>query len=140
MMYIGPQGIVHGTYLTLVNSARLYRNAPSELPADGSPFLAGYLFVTSGLGGMSGAQPKAANIAGAVSITAEVEKSRIATRLSQGWVDRASADVGQCVAWAKEAQEARKPLSIAYEGNVVDLLSYLHENNVAVDLLSDQTR
>ena len=78
-----PQGIVHGTYLTLVNAARLYRGAPAELPADGSPFLAGYLFVTSGLGGMSGAQPKAARIAGAVSITAEVERSRIDTRLSQ---------------------------------------------------------
>ena len=99
---------MHGTYLTLVNSARLYCNAPAELPEDGSAFLAGYLFVTSGLGGMSGAQPKAARIAGAVSITAEVEKSRIETRLTQGWVDKCSSDIEECVKWAQTARKARE--------------------------------
>jgi urocanate hydratase len=131
LMYIGPQGIVHGTYLTLLNAARLYRGA-----TDG---LAGYLFVTSGLGGMSGAQPKAAKIAGAVSITAEAERSRIETRLAQGWVDRVSADVAECVAWARAAVAAREPLSIAYHGNVVDLIEHLADHRVPVDLLSDQT-
>jgi urocanate hydratase len=138
-MYIGPQGIVHGTYLTLLNAARLYRGAPAELPPDGAPLLAGYLFVTSGLGGMSGAQPKAAKIAGAVSITAEVEFSRIETRHSQGWVDRVSADLAECVAWARDAVARRAALSIAYHGNVVDLIAYLADHRVTVDLLSDQT-
>lgn len=138
LMYIGPQGIVHGTYLTLLNAARLYRGAPAELPVD-KPLLGGYLFVTSGLGGMSGAQPKAANIAGAVSITAEVERSRITTRHSQGWVDRVTADLAECVAWAREGVREKRPLSIAYHGNVIDLLAYLADEKVPVDLLSDQT-
>lgn len=138
LMYIGPQGIVHGTYLTLLNAARLYRGAPAELPPD-APLLAGYLFVTSGLGGMSGAQPKAANIAGAVSITAEVERSRIETRHSQGWVDKVTADLAECVAWARDAVRDKRPLSIAYHGNVIDLLAHLADHRVPVDLLSDQT-
>ena len=132
-MYIGPQGIVHGTYLTLLNAGRLYLG----IPDDGD--LAGRFFVTSGLGGMSGAQPKAADIAGAVSITAEVDSSRIKTRLEQGWVQRASADLSEVFAWADQARAARTALSIAYHGNVVDLWEYVVRESIPVELASDQT-
>lgn len=132
-MYIGPQGIVHGTFNTLLNAGRLH------LGLQGEADLAGYLFVSSGLGGMSGAQPKATEIAGAVGIIAEVDKSRITTRLEQGWVGKASDSLEQVVAWAREGQTKKEPLSIAYHGNVVDLLDYCLANNVHIDLLSDQT-
>ena len=132
-MYIGPQGIVHGTYLTLLNAGRLYLGIPDH--GD----LAGRLFITSGLGGMSGAQPKAADIAGAVSITAEVDRSRIDTRLEQGWVQRWSPDLDEIFSWVDEARESRMALSIAYHGNVVDLWEFVVRNDVVVELASDQT-
>ena len=132
-MYIGPQGIVHGTYLTLLNAGRLYLGIPQDQD------LAGVLYVSSGLGGMSGAQPKAADIAGAVSITAEVDLSRIETRREQGWVQRVTADLGQAFSWAAAARAARTPLSIAYHGNVVDLWQYAVDHEIPVELASDQT-
>ncbi len=132
-MYIGPQGIVHGTYNTLLGAGRKM----CGVPADGN--LAGLLFVSSGLGGMSGAQPKAAEIAGTVSIIAEVDRSRIETRHRQGWVNLVSADLAEIVNAALEAKVEKHALSIAYHGNVVDLLQYLVEKNIPVDLLSDQT-
>lgn len=132
-MYIGPQGIVHGTFNTLLNAGRLVLGVPN----DGN--LAGKLFVSSGLGGMSGAQGKAADIAGAASIIAEVDYSRLMTRYTQGWVDKYTDKLDEAVSWAKEAQEKGEACAIAYHGNIVDLLEYLLENNVHVDLLSDQT-
>ncbi len=132
-MYIGPQGIVHGTYNTLLGAGRKM----CGVPADGD--LAGLLFVSSGLGGMSGAQPKAAEISGAVSIIAEVDRSRIETRHSQGWVNMVSDDLDAIVAAAQKAKDERRALSIAYCGNVVDLLHYLVDRKIPVDLLSDQT-
>ncbi len=132
-MYIGPQGIVHGTYLTLLNAGRLYLGIPEDQN------LAGVLYVSSGLGGMSGAQPKAADIAGAVSITAEVDASRIETRRQQGWVQRVTADLDEAFCWAAAARAARAPLSVAYHGNVVDLWQYAVDHDVSVELASDQT-
>jgi urocanate hydratase len=132
-MYIGPQGIVHGTFNTILNAGRL------KLGLKGDQDMAGHLFISSGLGGMSGAQPKAAEIAGAVGIIAEVDESRIRTRLEQGWVRKSSSDLDQVFAWAREALESRKPLSIAYHGNIVDLLQYCVDRHVKVELLSDQT-
>ena len=132
-MYIGPQGIVHGTYNTLLNAGRKM----CGVPGDGD--LAGLLFVSSGLGGMSGAQPKAAKIAGAVSITAEVDLSRVQTRHSQGWVDVVSDDLDTVYQTAKTAVAAKENISIAYHGNVVDLLAFLLTTDLKVDLLSDQT-
>ena len=132
-MYIGPQGIVHGTYNTLLGAGRRM----CGVPADGN--LNGLLFVSSGLGGMSGAQPKAAEIAGAVSIIAEVDRSRIGTRHDQGWVSMVSADLGEIVRAALGAKAEKRTLSIAYHGNVVDLLQYLVDHHIPVDLLSDQT-
>lgn len=132
-MYIGPQGIVHGTFNTLLGAGRLKLGIPQDED------LSGRLFVSSGLGGMSGAQGKAAEIAGAAAIIAEVDKSRIETRLNQGWVSKVSDDLATCVSWALEAQEAKQPLAVAYHGNIVDLLEYLIKENVHVDLLSDQT-
>ena len=132
-MYIGPQGIVHGTFNTLLNAGRLKLG----IPHDGD--LRGHLFVSSGLGGMSGAQPKAADIAGAVSVIAEVDASRIETRRRQGWVQRVTADKQQAFSWAKEAMQGREPLSVAYHGNIVELLEYAVENEIHIELLSDQT-
>ena len=132
-MYIGPQGIVHGTFNTLLNAGRLKLG----IPADGN--LAGRLFVTAGLGGMSGAQGKAAEIAGAVSIIAEVDESRIMTRYTQGWVSAKTDSLEEALAMAKEKLAAKEPCAIAYLGNIVDLLEYLYEQNVHVDLMSDQT-
>src|SRR5690554_4031041 len=106
-MYIGPQGIVHGTFNTLLNAGRLRLGIPQE--GD----LRGRLFVSSGLGGMSGAQPKAADIAGAVSLIAEVDGSRIETRSRQGWVQRVTGDLRQAFDWAGEAMKRKEPLSIA---------------------------
>ena len=132
-MYIGPQGIVHGTFNTLLNAGRLKLG----IPADGN--LAGKLFVTAGLGGMSGAQGKAAEIAGAVSIIAEVDESRIMTRYTQGWVSAKTDSLEEALRLAREKMAAKEPCAIAYLGNIVDLLKYLYENNVHVDLMSDQT-
>ena len=132
-MYIGPQGIVHGTYNTLLNAGRKM----CGVAGDGN--LAGLLFVSSGLGGMSGAQPKAAKIAGAVSVVAEVDSSRIETRLAQGWVDLVSADFREIFKAVGKAVKRREPLSVAYAGNVVDLLAHLAAEQIHVDLLSDQT-
>ena len=132
-MYIGPQGIVHGTFNTLLNAGRLKLG----IPENGN--LIGKLFVSSGLGGMSGAQGKAAEIAGAAAIIAEVDLSRIKTRYEQGWVSQIAESCEQAVAIAKEKMMAKEPVAIAYHGNIVDLLDYILENNIHVDLLSDQT-
>ncbi|MBQ1941473.1 MAG: urocanate hydratase [Selenomonadaceae bacterium] len=132
-MYIGPQGIVHGTYNTLLNAGRMHLGIPN----DGD--LAGHLFISSGLGGMSGAQPKAAEIAGGVGIIAEVDKSRIETRLSQGWVHESYEELPLVFAAAKKHLEDKTAVSIAYHGNIVDLLEYVVANDIHVDLMSDQT-
>lgn len=132
-MYIGPQGIVHGTFNTLLNAGRMKLGVPQ----DGD--LRGHLFVSSGLGGMSGAQPKAAEIAGAVAIIAEVDLSRIMTRKNQGWVSEITDSIPEAFRLAEEAMNEKKPISIAYHGNVVDLLEYAVANNKNIELLSDQT-
>ncbi len=132
-MYIGPQGIVHGTFNTLLNAGRQQLGVPN----DGN--LAGHLFVSSGLGGMSGAQPKAASIAGAVSIVAEVDSSRIETRYTQGWIHKITSDRKEAFDLASGALKKRETLSIAFHGNIVDLLEFAEENDVPIELLSDQT-
>ena len=132
-MYIGPQGIVHGTYNTILNAGRL------KLGLGEKDNLKGKLFVSSGLGGMSGAQGKAGDIAGAVSIIAEVDISRIETRLEQGWIMKLAESCEEAVNMALQAQKNKETLSIAYHGNIVDLLEYMDEKNIHIDLLSDQT-
>ena len=132
-MYIGPQGIVHGTFNTILNAGRKYLGVPD----DGD--LTGITFVSSGLGGMSGAQPKAANIARAVGIFAEVDKSRIETRHDQGWVDIVMDDLDEVFKLASEKVAKKESISIAYHGNIVDLLEAAYEKNFKIDLLSDQT-
>lgn len=132
-MYIGPQGIVHGTYNTILNAGRL------KLGLSEKDNLAGKLFVSSGLGGMSGAQGKAGDIAGAVSIIAEVDISRIETRLEQGWIQKLAETPEEACELAKGALEKKEALSIAFHGNIVDLLHYMDENDFHIDLLSDQT-
>lgn len=132
-MYIGPQGIVHGTFNTILNAGRMKLGVPQ----DGD--LRGHLFVSSGLGGMSGAQPKAAEIAGAAAIIAEVDASRIETRLKQGWVSEVTDSIPEAFRLAEEAMEQKRPLSIAYHGNIVDLLEYAVAQNKKIELLSDQT-
>lgn len=132
-MYIGPQGIVHGTFNTLLNAGRL------KLGISHDEDLKGRLFVSSGLGGMSGAQAKAVEIAGGVGIIAEVDYSRIKTRYDQGWVRKVSSDLSEVISIAHEYMNKKEPVSIAYHGNVVDLLEYIVNNNIHVDLLSDQT-
>ena len=132
-MYIGPQGIVHGTYSTILNAGR----AKLGIPADQD--LAGRLFVTSGLGGMSGAQGKAVVIANGVGLIAEVDHSRIQTRLDQGWIDRATDSPAEAFAIANEFQRKQQGIAIAFYGNVVDLLEYAVDHHVPIDLLSDQT-
>lgn len=132
-MYIGPQGIVHGTFNTLLNAGRMKLGIPQDKD------LRGHLFVSSGLGGMSGAQPKAAEIAGAVAIIAEVDISRIQTRYRQGWVRHVTGDLTEAWQMASKAVLRREPCSIAYHGNVVDLLEYAEKENIHIELLSDQT-
>ena len=127
-MYIGPQGIVHGTTITVMNAARKQGGSP-----------AGKLFVTAGLGGMSGAQPKAGNIAGVVSVTAEINPKAAQKRFDQGWVDELHTDLTELIGRIKEAVAAKKPVSLAYVGNVVDLWEKLADEGVHVDLGSDQT-
>ena len=132
-MYIGPQGIVHGTFNTLLNAGRLKLGIPHDQD------LKGHMFVSSGLGGMSGAQAKAVEIAGGVGIIAEVDYSRIKTRKDQGWVSKVSSDLDEIFTIAKEYIVKKQPISIAYYGNVVDLLEYIVKNDIKVELLSDQT-
>lgn len=132
-MYIGPQGIVHGTFNTLLNAGRKILNIPQDKD------LRGHLFVSSGLGGMSGAQPKAAVIAGAACIIAEVDASRIETRRSQGWVQYATPDLKEAFRLAGKALQAREPVSVAYHGNIIDLLEFADRHYLPIDLLSDQT-
>ncbi len=132
-MYIGPQGIVHGTFNTLLNAGRLKLGIPQDQD------LRGHLFVSSGLGGMSGAQPKAAEIAGTTAIIAEVDASRIKTRHDQGWVQYVTSDLAEAYRLAEESLSAKEPRSIAYHGNVVDLLEYAIDNDIHIELLSDQT-
>jgi urocanate hydratase len=127
-MYIGPQGIVHGTTITVMNAARKQGGSP-----------AGKLFVTAGLGGMSGAQPKAGNIAGVVSVTAEINPKAAEKRFQQGWVDELHSDLDELIPRIREAVATKKPVSLAYVGNVVDLWERLAKENMHVDLGSDQT-
>jgi len=130
-MYIGPQGIVHGTTITVMNAARMITKPGESLD--------GKLFITAGLGGMSGAQPKAGNIAGVVSITAEVNPKAAYKRHEQGWVDEVIEDVDQTIDRALEFVEKKEPHSIAFLGNIVSLWERLVERNIKVDLGSDQT-
>jgi urocanate hydratase len=132
-MYIGPQGIVHGTYITLLNAGRLYLNIPQDKA------LKGILYVSSGLGGMSGAQAKAVEIAGGIGVIAEVDESRINTRHQQGWVSRISNNLEEIFEWVHEAKKSGISLSIAYHGNIIDLWKYIVENDIKVELASDQT-
>ena len=132
-MYIGPQGIVHGTFNTILGAGRTHLGVPH----DGD--LKGRVFVSSGLGGMSGAQPKAAFIAGAVGVFAEVDASRIQTRFDQGWVNMVSDDLDTVFARAEQARQSGERISIAYHGNIVDLLEAAIKRDFAIDLLSDQT-
>ena len=128
-MYIGPQGIVHGTTITVLNAARMKSKGGPE----------GKLFVTAGLGGMSGAQPKAANIAGVVSITAEINPKAAYKRHEQGWVDEITTSADEAIDMAQTFQNQKRARSIAYLGNIVDLWERMAERNVHVDLGSDQT-
>ncbi len=127
-MYIGPQGIVHGTTITVMNAARKQGGSP-----------AGKLFVTAGLGGMSGAQPKAGNIAGVVSVTAEINPKAAEKRYEQGWVDELHTSLDELIPRIRQAVDAKEVVSLAYVGNVVDLWERLADENVHVDLGSDQT-
>lgn len=130
-MYIGPQGIVHGTYLTVLNAARLKFGAGADLR--------GKLFVTSGLGGMSGAQAKAAVIAGLVGVVAEVDRVAAQKRHAQGWVDELYSDLDELLPRIREAVAKKEAVSLAFCGNIVALWERLHQENVTVDLGSDQT-
>jgi urocanate hydratase len=132
-MYIGPQGIVHGTYLTLLNAGRMYLKIPTHKD------LAGVVYLSSGLGGMSGAQAKAIEIAGGIGVLAEVDYSRIETRHKQGWVTKVSSDLGEIARWLDEYRLTKKPVSIAYHGNVVDLWEYMVKHDIPIELASDQT-
>lgn len=130
-MYIGPQGIVHGTTITVLNAGR-------KISKNGEG-LAGKLFLTAGLGGMSGAQPKAGNIAGCISVTAEVNPKAVQTRHSQGWVDEVITDLSELCARVQRAKDNKEVVSIAFLGNVVDVWEGFLANNIYVDLGSDQT-
>jgi len=132
-MYIGPQGIVHGTYSTILNAGRLELGIPEK--GD----MSGRLFVSSGLGGMSGAQGKAIEIAKGVGIIAEVDYSRIQTRFNQGWVSKIIDNPSEAFRLAKGFQDRSESVAIAFYGNIVDLLEYASSNNIPIDLLSDQT-
>ena len=130
-MYIGPQGIVHGTTITVLNAIRKMTK-PNESTK-------GKLFVTAGLGGMSGAQPKAGNIAGVISVTAEVNPKAARTRHNQGWVDEVIEDLDQLCERVKKAKSDLEVVSIAYLGNIVDVWEKFDTNNIHIDLGSDQT-
>jgi urocanate hydratase len=130
-MYIGPQGIVHGTTITVLNAVRRIAKNRDDIK--------GKLFVTAGLGGMSGAQPKAGNIAGVISVTAEVNPKAAHTRHSQGWVDEIISDLDELTARVRLAKENKEVVSIAYLGNVVEVWEKFDQENVMIDLGSDQT-
>ncbi len=132
-MYIGPQGIVHGTYITLLNAGRLYLGIPEDKD------LSGKVYLTSGLGGMSGAQAKAVEIAGGIGVIAEVDKSRIDTRIEQGWLSKWSDDLDEIFEWVDEYRTNGQPVSIGYYGNIVDLWQYVYDNDIKIELASDQT-
>ena len=127
-MYIGPQGIVHGTTITVLNAFRKIKKKPT-----------GNLFVTSGLGGMSGAQPKAGNIAGCITVCSEVNPKIAQVRLEQGWIDEKITDLDTLVARVKSAKENKEIVSIAYLGNIVDVWEKFDEQDIHIDLGSDQT-
>ena len=133
-MYIGPQGIVHGTTITVLNAARKKMIANPELKD-----IHGMLFVSSGLGGMSGAQPKAGNIAGVVSVVAEINPKAAQKRYDQGWVDEMYSSLDEIIPQIRKSMEERRTVSMAYVGNVVDLWERLADENIRVDLGSDQT-
>lgn len=128
-MYIGPQGIVHGTTITVMNAARL----------QGATDMAGKIFVSSGLGGMSGAQPKAAKIAGMVGVVAEINPKATQVRHEQGWVDEVYENLDELIVRMQEAKQNKEAVSIAYQGNIVDLWEKFADENIVVDLGSDQT-
>lgn len=130
-MYIGPQGIVHGTTITILNAGRLISKS--------SEAFRGKLYLSSGLGGMSGAQPKAAKIAGMISVIAEVNPKAIKTRLSQDWVDEVYSDMNKLIARISRAKATNEIISVAYEGNIVDVWEKFAKENIKVDIGSDQT-
>jgi len=132
-MYIGPQGIVHGTTITVLNAAR------RQMKKRGADSIAGMLFVSSGLGGMSGAQPKAGNIAGVVSVVAEINPKAAQKRYDQGWVDEMHDDLDELIPAIRAAVSAKRTVSMAYVGNIVDLWERLADEDIRVDLGSDQT-
>jgi urocanate hydratase len=136
-MYIGPQGIVHGTTITVLNGCRKIDTSNSL--STSSKGTAGKLFVTSGLGGMSGAQPKAGNIAGVVSVTAEINPEASFKRHEQGWVDEVISDLDELCARVTKAKAAKEVVSIAYDGNIVDVWEKFDTENIYIDLGSDQT-
>jgi urocanate hydratase len=130
-MYIGPQGIVHGTTITILNACRLINKKNKGKNT--------MLFVSSGLGGMSGAQPKAAKIAGLISVIAEVNPKAISTRHLQGWVDEVFFDMDKLISRVKKARELNEAVSLAYQGNIVDLWEKFADHDIRVDIGSDQT-
>jgi urocanate hydratase len=132
-IYIGPQGIVHGTYITLLNAGRMYLGIPEDQD------LSGRLYLSSGLGGMSGAQAKAIEIAGGIGVLAEVDKSRIETRHEQGWVTKWSDNLDEVFKWVEEYRGKKEPISMGYLGNIVDVWQYVVDKNITVELASDQT-
>ncbi|MGD2087398.1 MAG: urocanate hydratase [Candidatus Aminicenantes bacterium] len=132
-MYIGPQGIVHGTYITVLNAGRLYLDIPQDKD------LAGIVYLSSGLGGMSGAQAKAVEIAAGIGLIAEVDYSRIKTRHQQGWVSKVSNNLEEIFQWVDEHRKSKTPVSIAYHGNIVDLWEYCVGHDIKIELASDQT-
>jgi len=131
-MYIGPQGIVHGTTITVMNAAR-------KVAKNGENPFAGKIFVTSGLGGMSGAQPKAGNIAGVITVIAEVNPKAVNTRHSQGWVDEVVTNIDELAIRVKKAKADKEVVSIAYQGNIVDIWEKFDQEDIFIDLGSDQT-
>ena len=135
-MYIGPQGIVHGTTITVLNGCRKIDTSTSLSASSGT---AGKLFVTSGLGGMSGAQPKAGNIAGVVSVTAEINPEATYKRHEQGWVDEVIKDLDELCSRVQSAKDNKEVVSIAYDGNIVDVWEKFDKENIYIDLGSDQT-
>ena len=128
-MYIGPQGIVHGTAITILNASRILKNKSNEIK----------LFVSSGLGGMSGAQPKAAKIAGLISVTAEVNKKALYKRFEQGWIDEIISNLDQLVKRIQELKKIKKIISIGFHGNIINVWKTLYEKNIFIDIGSDQT-
>ncbi|MFG1484948.1 urocanate hydratase [Halobacteriovorax sp. RZ-1] len=131
-MYIGPQGIVHGTTITVLNALR-------KISTEAVTETAGKVFVTAGLGGMSGAQPKAAVIAGCIGIVAEVNPKAVKTRHEQGWVDEVFTDLDELMARIKKAQDNKEAVSLAYQGNIINLWEKIAESDIYIDIGSDQT-